>query len=155
MQTRAQLGAGLARQAAEYTSSSHWSTVALSSKQLCTGRQLPAARHVDVPCPRRVDCCQLWELFFGAPRVKQGHQEALSLAPPPTATLAVAALGGPVGSARIKVIGVGGGGGNAVNRMIASGLKVRYWGSLLALHQCWHCCHYWCSLSGACCRAVG
>lgn len=29
------------------------------------------------------------------------------------------------GDARIKVIGVGGGGGNAVNRMIASGLQVR------------------------------
>lgn len=33
---------------------------------------------------------------------------------------------GPVGGdARIKVIGVGGGGGNAVNRMISSGLQVR------------------------------
>ena len=32
---------------------------------------------------------------------------------------------GPVGGdARIKVIGVGGGGGNAVNRMISSGLQV-------------------------------
>lgn len=33
---------------------------------------------------------------------------------------------GPVGGdARIKVVGVGGGGGNAVNRMISSGLQVR------------------------------
>ena len=33
---------------------------------------------------------------------------------------------GPMGGeARIKVIGVGGGGGNAVNRMISSGLQVR------------------------------
>ena len=33
---------------------------------------------------------------------------------------------GPVGGdARIKVVGVGGGGGNAVNRMITSGLQVR------------------------------
>ena len=33
---------------------------------------------------------------------------------------------GPVGGdARIKVIGCGGGGGNAVNRMIQSGLQVR------------------------------
>lgn len=32
---------------------------------------------------------------------------------------------GPMGGdARIKVIGVGGGGGNAVNRMISSGLQV-------------------------------
>lgn len=32
---------------------------------------------------------------------------------------------GPVGGdARIKVVGVGGGGGNAVNRMISSGLQV-------------------------------
>ena len=30
------------------------------------------------------------------------------------------------GDAQIKVIGVGGGGGNAINRMIASGLQVRY-----------------------------
>lgn len=29
------------------------------------------------------------------------------------------------GDAQIKVIGVGGGGGNAINRMIASGLQVR------------------------------
>lgn len=29
------------------------------------------------------------------------------------------------GDARIKVVGVGGGGGNAVNRMISSGLQVR------------------------------
>lgn len=29
------------------------------------------------------------------------------------------------GDARIKVIGVGGGGNNALNRMIASGLQVR------------------------------
>ena len=28
------------------------------------------------------------------------------------------------GDARIKVIGVGGGGGNAVNRMVSSGLQV-------------------------------
>lgn len=34
---------------------------------------------------------------------------------------------GPVGGdARIKVVGVGGGGGNAVNRMISSGLQVGY-----------------------------
>ena len=31
----------------------------------------------------------------------------------------------PGGDARIKVIGVGGGGGNAVNRMVNSGLQVR------------------------------
>jgi cell division protein FtsZ len=31
---------------------------------------------------------------------------------------------GQNGSARIKVIGVGGGGGNAVNRMIEGGLQV-------------------------------
>lgn len=30
----------------------------------------------------------------------------------------------PMGEARIKVIGVGGGGGNAVNRMIQSGVQV-------------------------------
>ena len=30
------------------------------------------------------------------------------------------------GDAQIKVIGVGGGGGNAINRMIASGLQVGY-----------------------------
>lgn len=30
------------------------------------------------------------------------------------------------GDAQIKVIGVGGGGGNAINRMIASGLQVRF-----------------------------
>lgn len=30
----------------------------------------------------------------------------------------------PAGDARIKVIGCGGGGGNAVNRMISSGLSV-------------------------------
>ena len=29
------------------------------------------------------------------------------------------------GDARIKVIGVGGGGGNAINRMVSSGLQVR------------------------------
>lgn len=44
-------------------------------------------------------------------------------------TLTVASYGangyGPVGGdAAIKVIGVGGGGGNAVNRMISSGLSV-------------------------------
>ncbi len=32
--------------------------------------------------------------------------------------------GGPSGDARIKVIGVGGGGGNALNRMMDSGLQV-------------------------------
>jgi cell division protein FtsZ len=32
----------------------------------------------------------------------------------------------PHADARIKVIGVGGGGGNAVNRMINSGLQVRF-----------------------------
>lgn len=38
---------------------------------------------------------------------------------------------GPVGGdARIKVIGVGGGGGNAVNRMISSGLQVRLTGRM-------------------------
>lgn len=36
-------------------------------------------------------------------------------------------------SAKIKVIGVGGGGNNAVNRMIGSGLKVRFFG--FALHK--------------------
>lgn len=30
------------------------------------------------------------------------------------------------GDARIKVIGVGGGGNNAINRMIGSGLQVNY-----------------------------
>lgn len=34
----------------------------------------------------------------------------------------------PVDSARIKVIGCGGGGGNAVNRMIESGIRgVEFW----------------------------
>lgn len=38
---------------------------------------------------------------------------------------------GPVGGdARIKVIGVGGGGGNAVNRMISSGLQVSWSGMI-------------------------
>ena len=31
------------------------------------------------------------------------------------------------GDARIKVIGVGGGGGNAINRMVSSGLQVSFW----------------------------
>lgn len=40
----------------------------------------------------------------------------------------VAASMMPMDSARIKVIGVGGGGNNAINRMIGSGLQVRYLG---------------------------
>eukprot|EP00212_Chloropicon_laureae_P002828 CAMPEP_0197487468 /NCGR_PEP_ID=MMETSP1311-20131121/2511_1 /TAXON_ID=464262 /ORGANISM="Genus nov. species nov., Strain RCC856" /LENGTH=423 /DNA_ID=CAMNT_0043031155 /DNA_START=78 /DNA_END=1349 /DNA_ORIENTATION=+ len=41
---------------------------------------------------------------------------------------APSAGGRPAQSAKIKVIGVGGGGGNAVNRMVASGLKgVEFW----------------------------
>lgn len=35
-----------------------------------------------------------------------------------------ASVCGAGGDAQIKVIGVGGGGGNAINRMIASGLQV-------------------------------
>jgi hypothetical protein len=35
-------------------------------------------------------------------------------------------LGAPMDTARIKVIGVGGGGNNAVNRMIGSGLQVLF-----------------------------
>ena len=43
---------------------------------------------------------------------------------------------GPMGGdARIKVIGVGGGGGNAVNRMISSGLQVcgRCWADMMSI----------------------
>ena len=36
------------------------------------------------------------------------------------------------GDARIKVIGVGGGGGNAINRMVSSGLQVLFYCSRLA-----------------------
>lgn len=39
------------------------------------------------------------------------------------------------GDARIKVIGVGGGGSNAVNRMIESGLQVRWLWIALIAHQ--------------------
>ncbi len=42
------------------------------------------------------------------------------------------------GDAQIKVIGVGGGGGNAINRMIASGLQVRPCSPVLRLETC--CC---------------
>lgn len=38
---------------------------------------------------------------------------------------AAASYNDPMGKARIKVIGVGGGGGNAVSRMIQSGVQVR------------------------------
>ena len=41
------------------------------------------------------------------------------------------------GDAQIKVIGVGGGGGNAINRMIASGLQVEH-GSHDLLSSCHH-----------------
>lgn len=49
-----------------------------------------------------------------------------SLSPSSTVVSSYESSGyGPVGGdARIKVIGVGGGGGNAVNRMISSGLQV-------------------------------
>jgi len=98
-----------------------------------------------------VDCCQLWELFFGAPRVTQSHAQE-TLAPPPTASLAVAALAGPVGSARIKVLGVGGGGGNAVNRMIASGLRGTALNPLLLQRHCSKSCYY---LYFALCIVIG
>jgi cell division GTPase FtsZ len=42
------------------------------------------------------------------------------------------------GQARIKVIGVGGGGGNAVNRMITSGLGgVEFWAVNTDAQVCW------------------
>ena len=41
------------------------------------------------------------------------------------------------GDAQIKVIGVGGGGGNAINRMIASGLQVRIATERGNAKHCW------------------
>ncbi len=43
------------------------------------------------------------------------------------------------GDAQIKVIGVGGGGGNAINRMIASGLQVRIPADCGNAEHCWLC----------------
>lgn len=44
------------------------------------------------------------------------------------------------GDARIKVVGVGGGGGNAVNRMISSGLQVHVPDMHEFVTFSWHSC---------------
>lgn len=73
-------------------------------------------------------------------KIKQPSQRPNGRAPTPVVRAAFSnggsfsAIGG---DARIKVIGVGGGGSNAVNRMIESGLQVCWlWIALIAHHSC-------------------
>ena len=55
-------------------------------------------------------------------------------------------------SAKIKVVGVGGGGNNAVNRMIGSGLKVRFPFALHRLPLRFNVSSFRANKSGSSCR---
>ena len=66
----------------------------------------------------------------GNPLITTMRLPAMSTAGRTSSDVVVRAYNDPLGQARIKVVGVGGGGGNAVNRMIQSGVSV----SLILFH---------------------
>lgn len=59
-----------------------------------------------------------------APTSRPQQQRRRNAITAPMASYGASGYGPVGGDARIKVVGVGGGGGNAVNRMISSGLQV-------------------------------